>query len=66
MRTSTVEVTIEVRQDIPPADGQAHASIKFNGITVYEDFVYDNEIASAETNILRIFGSRLWSLLGPA
>ena len=43
-----------------------YASITLGGVTVFSELVYDNEIASAEENVLKLFASRLRRLLEEA
>lgn len=61
-RIVPVALQIEVSDENVPA-GQAWASVKAGEYTLFRELVYDNEINSAERNIMLLFGDRLRQLL---
>lgn len=58
-----VPVSIELGNSY--REGTRYAHIKFGGVTVFSELVYDNEDSPAEKNIVRCFASRLERLLEP-
>lgn len=57
---SDVAMTIKLGREIYPG---RIASIQFNGITVFSEIVYDNELNPGERNIILLFASRLKRVL---
>lgn len=61
-----VECKLEIELGAEPILGQRVASIKLNGITLFTELVYDNDLSPAERNIVLLFASRLSKLIEDA
>lgn len=57
---SDVAVTVELGREV--LNGRV-AAIKFNGVTVFSEIVYDNEFTPGEKNIVLLFAAKLRRLL---